>query len=970
MKPIRYGQWKRWTDAYNGWRDGRAGIPARSPRSLSSGPVTTPHREALIRLAQDAFANEHLEYQRLAADTHRRIIAGHAQIEAARESLTWAQLATDMESRPLTGQEVRRRRLGEEHHPESVIVQRRRKDQGKLVAQARAAVTRAQSEVAEVEAGLAEAMREAQQHHQVAVVRVQRIHEHIHRRLAAYRRSLVRTHPDGGWVNSVLSLLTPEIPGWALPDAYLPDSVPPLQPPPEEKSGETEQTEPPHASRVRIIRLRRDVTRFGSDRRDDTDRVAYEFLATPVAAPRHFTIVKKGGKLDLRTHGYGHGPYIDGQPVSGVAALSPDDFFDFAESRYTMLDADQLEVVALGNANMVADELMAKSKSKVRLSYMSFVQLEQTVLAILGPSGAGKSSLFEALLGELPLESGRLFFNGLSMATHSRQIRGQLGFVPQQIDLHPSLTVEATLRYGFGLRSPAGRFKRDNAVDDAIAVVGLEKQRGQLLSTLSGGQLRRVSIALELLTAPPLLMLDEPTSGLDANMDREIMRFLGEYARRSEPDDPDKSHTVMVVTHATEHLSMADQILVVVEDGAPAYSGPPRQIRRHFGFQTYADLMSMLLDRPREWASKYRDGEKAREAKREADRLGERSASEVAAAASRLRGSRHRSPRAVFQKLGVLVWRQCVLLGTRALTKNDRGPVDKIKNGAVISLPLTVAALSALLAAFVAGSPGLGGLKPSGAGSVSLTLLSTLCILSGQALTYSDVVNELAIIRREYRAGVGALPVLISKWLVYAVIAIAQAGLITALFCLIPGRGPTYGLLYGPIISLFLSLAQLTVAAMTLGLLVSTVAAKLEHAVALVTAVSIAQIALNGITSNLSKASPMSWLSDLFPDRWGLATAASSINLRGIDLAQANPDHLWNHTSGQWFQDVATLAGLSVIYFTLAAWRLHAKLRPQQTHTLRRLWIRARRVDGVRSNYGSIPHYSGTLTEPWSSSRD
>ena len=946
VKPIRYGQWKRWTDAYHGWRDGRAEIPTRSPKLSSPGSATTPHREALIRLAQDAFANEHLQYQRQVADAHRRIMAGQAQLEAATESLTWAQLAMDMESRPLSDQEVRRRRLGEEHHRESVVIQRRRKDQSKLVVRARTAVTRAQAEMAEVKAGLAEATQEAEQHHRAAAVRVRRIHEHIHHRLAVYRRSLVRAHPDGGWVNSVLGTLAPEIPGWALPAAYLPKNVPQsasAQPVSEPEPSPSDEPLP-----GRIITLRRDFTRFGSEKGEDTSRVAYEILATPVAAPWHFTIVKKAEELELRTRGYGHGPYIDGNPVTGVATLSPGDFFDFAESRYTMLDVDKLEVVSLGHANVVAAELIAKSKSKVRLSHMSFVQREKTVLAILGPSGAGKSSLFGALLGELALESGRLFFNGLPMATHAGQIRSQLGFVPQQIDLYPSLTVEATLRYGFGLRSPAGKRKRDKAVDDAIAVVKLEQQRGQLLSTLSGGQLRRVSIALELLTDPPLLMLDEPTSGLDANMDREIMAFLRQYAERSDPADPDKSHTVMVVTHATEHLAMAHQILVVVQNGAPAYSGPPRQIRRHFGFKTYADLMSMLLEEPQKWADRYRNGEKSREAQREAGPLDERSAAEVAAAASRVRGSRHRSPRALFQKLGVLVGRQCALLGTRALTKNDPGLLDVTKNAGVVSLPLTVAALSALLAAFVAGSPGLGGATPSGSGSVSLTLLSTLCILSGQALTYSDIVNELAIIRREYRAGVGAFSVLISKWLVYAIIAIAQAGVITVLFCVIPKRGPAHGLLYGPVTSLFLSLAALSVTAMTLGLLVSTIAAKLEHAVALVTAISIAQIALNGITSDLSKASPMSWLSGLFPDRWGLAAAASSVDLRGINRTLVSPDHLWDHTSGQWSADVAALTVLGVAYFALAAWRLHAKLRPQSARRPLRQRMRARKVAAVR----------------------
>jgi hypothetical protein len=374
---------------------------------------------------------------------------------------------------------------------------------------------------------------------------------------------------------------------------------------------------------------------------------------------------------------------------------------------------------------------------------------------------------------------------------------------------------------------------------------------------------------------------------------------------------------------------MAHQILVVVDDGAPAYSGPPKQIRKHFGFKTYADLMSMLMEDPRQWADKYRLGALFTEAGNVAAQLAQRSAAEVSTLARKLGGSRPRSPRDAFAKLGVLVGRQIALLRSRALTKNDRSTSDNLKNLTVVFLPLIVAAASAGLAAFVASSPGLGGLQPSAAGPTALSLLTTLCILSGQALTYSDVVNELEVIKREYRAGVGALSVLVAKWLVYTVIAIAQAAAITFVFCTVPHRGPVRSLFVGPEVNLFLSLSALTIAAMTLGLLVSTVAAKLEHAVAMVTAISIAQIALNGVTSNLSKGGPSAIFGEMFPDRWGLAAAASSVDLRGIDGLRVSPDALWRHTTGQWLTDIVALALLGTLFFSLATWRLNARLRPK-----------------------------------------
>jgi ABC-type multidrug transport system ATPase subunit len=779
--------------------------------------------------------------------------------------------------------------------------------------------------VAAIEANLARARQEAEQHHKAAAIRVRRIHEHIHRRLAVYRRALIRAHPHGAWVNEVLSVVAPEIPGWALPDAYLPEDPPQPPAPPDD----IEILDPGSAeAQTRVIELTHEVTRFGSDPDGTDDAVGYEVLEAPIAAPWHFTIVKVAGLLELRDRGCGHGPYVNGAPVSGTVTFGPGEFFDFANRRYTMLDADHLEDALLGECRLIAASLSATSGSKVRLSDMSFVQREKTLLAILGPSGAGKSSLFSALLGELPLESGRLFFQGLSMATHAKQIRGTIGFVPQKTELHETMTVEATLRFGFDLRSPGGKKGQEKAIERAIAVNKLEKQRHQLLSTLSGGQLRRVSIALELLTEPALLMLDEPTSGLDASMDLQIMTFLRKHA------EEDDGHTVIVVTHATEHLYLAHRILVVAGEGAPAYFGPPRDLRRHFRFERYAELLTKLLDGPEEWIRKYRAGQAAREAAREADNLEQEIAATRPETGQTRRSRRSHLPRGAGRILRVLFLRQWVLIGSRGLTKNvgDRSPRDRFKNCLVVLLPLIIAAGSAALAAGVSGVPGLGpprSLPEVQAGPTALALLTTLSVLAGQALTYSDVVEELGMIRREFRAGVGAFPVLATKWLVYAVIAVTQAALITTVFCAVPHLAPQHGILFGPEVDLFLSLAALSVAAMTLGLFISTLAVKLAQAVALVTLTSIVQIALNGITSDLS-GTGLGVVACIFPSRWGVAAAASSIDLRGINASypgQVFPDALWSHTAGQWYLDLAALGLLTVVFFGMAAARLHARLR-------------------------------------------
>ena len=197
-------------------------------------------------------------------------------------------------------------------------------------------------------------------------------------------------------------------------------------------------------------------------------------------------------------------------------------------------------------------------------------------------------------------------------------------------------------------------------------------------------------------------------------------------------------------------------------------------------------------------------------------------------------------------------------------------------------------------------------------------------MLTGQALTYSDIVNDYPTIRREHRTGTLTLPVITAKWLVFALVAMLQALLITSVYLRFR-PGPAHSVALGPVAELFADLTAVTIAAMTLGLLISAALPKLEQAIAVVTGVSIAQIALNGVASNLSANAGMNIASMALPSRWGLAATAASINLRRISPT-ANPDALWHHSASQWTTDLAMLGALTGAYFLLSAWLLASRL--------------------------------------------
>ncbi|WP_345561133.1 ATP-binding cassette domain-containing protein [Nonomuraea rosea] len=889
------------TDWYHGWRDGWAEIPSPVPGGGLDRPVTTPHRDALIRRARDAFEHERLRYEADRIAAWARGAAAVALRPHVRNGAARAEERLAAVSAPLTPEERTLRRLGEEHHDERIVVLRRLREQGRRVRAAQSALQDTCAELASLDGRIAAAAQEAEGSLSAAAARVRRIHEHTHRRLAAYRRRLVRTHPHGAWVNDVLSSPSPEIPGWALlgPLTPPPRGAPRLRPEQEPKPVEPQER--------RLIPLG-DIAVFGSDPAADV------VLDAVTAAPRHFTLRREGGRFRLTDHGHGHGPYITGQPVRS-ATLSPGDCFDFADHRYRIsADGSGLEDTPLGGCALIVAGLYAKSGDKPRLTGMSFVQRDNTLLAILGPSGAGKSSLFAALLGELESDGGELFFRGLDLKIYARQIREQLGFVPQEIELYQTLTVRRLLQYSTWLRSPWRRPERNRRVEEVCARLGLDDQIDQLISTLSGGQRRRVSIAVELLTQPRLLMLDEPTSGLDPGMDRELMTLLREYA--------DDGNTVIVVTHATEHLDRAGQVLVVVQDGRPVYSGPPELVTSTLGAASYADLMKSLADDPLPPARRYARGGAAADAIAEAER-----AKNAQAAPSRMR---RRGPARTFaRQLWVLILRQLSLLAARGSSRNrgddDHKLIEWTRRHAVALMPFLIAGASAALAGLVTGESGLHG----DAAATALSLLTTLCVLSGQALTYSDIVADYSIIRRERRTGTLSLAVTLSRWLVYAIVAVAEALVITALFVWIR-PGPVHSLVLGPTAELFVTLAALTVASMSLGLLISVVARKLEQAVALATATSVAQIALNGVTADLSGNPVLTVMAALLPDRWGLAAAASSLGLRELDVPGTPQDALWRHDLHQWLFDLAALGVVTLACFAGATLWLSRRLNRSQ----------------------------------------
>ncbi|HZQ38153.1 MAG TPA: FHA domain-containing protein [Dehalococcoidia bacterium] len=240
-------------------------------------------------------------------------------------------------------------------------------------------------------------------------------------------------------------------------------------------------------------------------------------------------------------------------------------------------------------------------KGTTILQEITLVVQPHEFVAVVGVSGAGKSTLLGALSGLRPATSGQVLLNGFSLYDHFDSLRAQIGYVPQDDIIHKELIVERALDYAAQLRMPEDVTPAERAarVNEVIEELGLQRQRQTPISALSGGQRKRVSIGVELLTQPPLFFLDEPTSGLDPGTETRMMALLRQLA--------DQGRTVLLITHATRNVSLCDHVLFLARGGRIAYFGPPRAALDYFGVAEFEDIYDLIENTrtPEEWEQSF-----------------------------------------------------------------------------------------------------------------------------------------------------------------------------------------------------------------------------------------------------------------------------------------------------------------------------------------------------------------------------
>ncbi|MFI5475372.1 FHA domain-containing protein [Streptomyces cacaoi] len=605
-----------------------------------------------------------------------------------------------------------------------------------------------------------------------------------------------------------------------------------------------------------------------------------------VVSRRHAELraLPEGGHeiVDLGSH---NGTYLNGLPVTR-APLDPGDIVGIGHSDFCLVGDQLQEYVDTGEVSLdVQDLTVAVDRGrKVLLDHVSFPVGEKCLLAVVGPSGAGKSTLLGALTGQRPADHGTVVYDGRDLYRDYAELRQRIGLVPQDDILHAQLTVRSALGYAAELRFPqdTAKAERRERVQEVIRELGLEQRAGQPVHTLSGGQRKRVSVALELLTKPSLLFLDEPTSGLDPGMDRSVMHMLRGLAN--------DGRTVIVVTHSVLSLDVCDRLLVLAPGGRVAYYGPPEDALAFFGFEQWPEAFEAFeRDQDRDWEGEYSGSPFRRQYvvnDSEQPRL-PRSGPVIMLPPPR--------PRSRSAQLGTLVRRYTAALAA-----------DRTFLAIMIALPFVMGAMARALSG--------GELDREHAMNV-LLILCVGGVLTGAANAVRELVKERVIYQRERAVGLSRSAYLMSKVVVLGTVTVVQAVVLTLVALLgvdlnAPGGE---GVLMPPLVEITVAVALLAFTAMMLGLLISALVHKEEVTMPLLVLLAIVQVVFCGALLPLDGVPGLEQLSWLVPARWALGAMAGTIGLARIVPGDITADPLFEHSAGVWLLDVGMLVVLSAV---------------------------------------------------------
>ncbi|MFD7971641.1 ABC transporter ATP-binding protein/permease [Streptomyces clavifer] len=618
-------------------------------------------------------------------------------------------------------------------------------------------------------------------------------------------------------------------------------------------------------------------------------RLHAEFRATP------------DGRFEIRDLGSHNGTYVNGQPLSksGSALIGPNDIVGVGHSTFRLVGDRLEEFVDTGEVSFSARHLtVTVDGGKDILKDVSFGVPEKSLIAVIGPSGSGKSTLLKALTGYRPANQGDVLYDNRNLYKQFAELRQRIGLVPQDDILHKELTVTRALKYAAKLRFPADttEAERTARIHEVLAELKLDIHKDKKITSLSGGQRKRVSVALELLTKPSLIFLDEPTSGLDPGMDRDVMQLLRGLA--------DDGRTVLVVTHSVAELAICDKLLVMAPGGSVAYFGPPEEALNFFGYTSWADVFSAFENyRDYDWAGRWRGSQHYQMYAADIDAV----AAQPVHMPSRQQ-SRPPKPSGWLAQLWTLMRRYVSVIAS------DKGFLLLM-----VLLPAVLGVVSVVIPAeFGLAEPEPPSRFNGKAGTIMLILAVGMCFAAA-ANSVRELIKERVIYERERATGLSRSAYLLSKVIVLGLITALQ-GVILCGIGFSTRALPEEGLLMPPAVEICLSIIVLGFTSMMVGLLISALVKTAEKTMPLLVMFAIVQVVFTGVLFQLYGSPGLEQFAWLMPSRWAVAAAGTTLDLAHLmpPWEPENPtdlDPLWEHSAGQWGINIAVMLAMSAVLF-------------------------------------------------------
>jgi len=668
-------------------------------------------------------------------------------------------------------------------------------------------------------------------------------------------------------------------------------------------------------------------------------------LDFPMISRRHARLRRANGQILLEDLGSGNGTFVNGRKITAPVAITQTDVISLGSYQLQLTSDGRVQKRDYrGNLTIETRNLVLDVPGRRLLENVSLTIYPSEFVGLMGPSGAGKTTLMNAMNGYTPPTHGSVLFNGQDLYSDYAQFSGLLGYVPQDDIMHRELTVGQALYYTARMRLPQDM--SDQEINDRIRKIlkqlGLEATVNTLIGSperkgISGGQRKRVNLAMELLTDPPVLFLDEPTSGLSSEDALMVMKLLRELA------DSGKSILLTIHQPSLEAYRLMDNLVIVSKDahsadpGRLAYYGPAYPEAVHFfnpdgvpgakpGIDPSPDeVLRGLAKRPtREWTARYEQSKYSREYV--TDRAGKQIVGGTTEPLRRL------APVSTLQQWFTLVHRSL------AIKISDRWNTVILLAQAPIVAFILVLVFGEEASKEVKIETWEGVVKATG---VTVFLLSLSALWFGCSNAVREIVGEWAIYHRERMVNLRIPAYVISKLAVIGFLCVVQCAVMVAL--------ARWGCaLKSPPFTMFLMMMLISATGIGLGLVLSAVAKTSEVAIALLPLTLIPMVILGGIMLPVHKMkAPIKAMAYLAPSRsgfesmilleanqrdWGPSQFHERITKRGDKEDPSQPDMAEGYfPAKQRIGIAASIMALIAMFGTLVA-AVHLILRFRDVH--------------------------------------